>query len=377
MSTSTPSTGTRGSRKAASSARSDSGLLRERITHWRAEGLSDAEIRTELRSEGFKAADINSALAKDPAPAKSEPTPAAKPPASSTEHNDGEYAGFRGDDEPGPSMPNLVPGTPAGLMLAIILYPAALAYLTGGGTNLKAWFFAKFFNKTPGDPTAINPSAYLWTSGAGATSSAVAGGGGISAGPSGGDPSSAPKGSGGGKVSKGVKVGKGRYNPVNKTYTVTAGGITRVYQMFKGKWEAGAIKAGAPASAQTGAGGTSGKAPGGSSQGAEAARWALGQLGKPYRWGATGPSSFDCSGLTSKAWASAGVSIPRTTAGQIFTGRHVAKSALAPGDLVFPIRGHVQMYIGGGEIVEAAHPGTNVRTMKLGYVLTARRPGRG
>lgn len=113
----------------------------------------------------------------------------------------------------------------------------------------------------------------------------------------------------------------------------------------------------------------------GAGKGAQAAAWALSQLGKPYKWGGTGPGGFDCSGLTSQAWASVGVKIPRTTGGQIFTGTGVSKSELEPGDLVFPIQGHVQMYIGQGQIVEAPRTGVPVRVAKLGIVLRARRPG--
>lgn len=121
-------------------------------------------------------------------------------------------------------------------------------------------------------------------------------------------------------------------------------------------------------------------APLASGKAATAIAYAKAQLGKPYKWGKAGPASFDCSGLTYMAWKAAGVKIPRVTAGQIVTGRRVAKKNLQPGDLVFPVpeiggRGHVQMYIGNGQIIEAAHPGTNVRIMPLGNVVVARRVG--
>ena len=90
---------------------------------------------------------------------------------------------------------------------------------------------------------------------------------------------------------------------------------------------------------------------------------ALAQLGKPYQWGGSGPNSFDCSGLTSYAWAAAGVSLPRTSSAQYSATTRISRSDLRPGDLVFyhsPIS-HVAMYIGDGKVVEAPNSGNNVR----------------
>ncbi|MEL5959490.1 C40 family peptidase [Streptomyces sp. CLV115] len=96
---------------------------------------------------------------------------------------------------------------------------------------------------------------------------------------------------------------------------------------------------------------------------AEAVAFAYGALGKPYVWGATGPSSFDCSGLTQAAWRAAGVSLPRTTYTQINAGRRVSRSELAPGDLVFFYSGisHVGLYIGNGQMIHAPRTGSPVR----------------
>ena len=94
---------------------------------------------------------------------------------------------------------------------------------------------------------------------------------------------------------------------------------------------------------------------------------ALAQVGKPYRWGANGPGSFDCSGLTSFAWRAAGVTIPRTSRAQYSGLRRVTRAQLQPGDLVFynsPIS-HVAMYVGGDTIVEASRTGIPVRTASL------------
>ena len=104
-----------------------------------------------------------------------------------------------------------------------------------------------------------------------------------------------------------------------------------------------------------------------------AVRWALAQLGDPYRWGATGPDSFDCSGLTSSAYAAAGVSIPRVSRAQWGAGPHVAVANLLPGDLLFYADNpgdpasihHVGMYIGNGLMVHAPHTGDVVRVASI------------
>ncbi|WP_404957349.1 NlpC/P60 family protein [Streptomyces sp. 147326] len=99
------------------------------------------------------------------------------------------------------------------------------------------------------------------------------------------------------------------------------------------------------------------------SRAARAVAFAYTAIGKPYVWGATGPGSFDCSGLTQAAWRSAGVSLPRTTYTQINAGRRVSRDQLAPGDLVFFYSGvtHVGLYIGNGQMIHAPRPGSTVR----------------
>ncbi|WP_334666416.1 C40 family peptidase [Streptomyces cyaneofuscatus] len=98
-------------------------------------------------------------------------------------------------------------------------------------------------------------------------------------------------------------------------------------------------------------------------QGGDAITYAIEQIGKPYVWGAEGPDSFDCSGLTSQAWAAAGRPIPRTSQEQWKQLPKVPVSSLRPGDLViyFPKATHVAMYIGDGLVVQAPRPGTKVK----------------
>jgi cell wall-associated NlpC family hydrolase len=115
---------------------------------------------------------------------------------------------------------------------------------------------------------------------------------------------------------------------------------------------------------------------------ARAVGFALAQRGKPYRWGGEGPGGFDCSGLTWAAWRSAGVTIPRTAAGQL-AGLPRVRGRLRPGDLVIyrtggPSRRHVAIVVGRGRMVEARGRGIPVRSTRLrGGWLGAVRPGAG
>ena len=106
-------------------------------------------------------------------------------------------------------------------------------------------------------------------------------------------------------------------------------------------------------------GGSGVDVPPGSSKGQAALAFAKAQIGKPYIFGGTGPSGYDCSGLTGAAWSSVGVSIPRTSQAQFGAGSSVSKGDLQPGDLVFYYGGisHVGIYAGGGQIVHASRPG--------------------
>lgn len=98
-------------------------------------------------------------------------------------------------------------------------------------------------------------------------------------------------------------------------------------------------------------------------------------LGAPYVWGATGPTSFDCSGFTSFVYANAaGIDITRTTYSQMGVGTPVSYSELQPGDLVFTYGGdHVGIYVGGGQYVHAPMPGQGVKVGNITDFYTARR----
>ncbi|MET8955934.1 NlpC/P60 family protein [Streptomyces sp. NPDC004393] len=99
-----------------------------------------------------------------------------------------------------------------------------------------------------------------------------------------------------------------------------------------------------------------------STEGRKAVQFASDQIGKPYVWGAEGPMSYDCSGLTSQAWAAAGTAIPRTSQEQWKQLRHVDIKDMRPGDLIiyFHDASHVAMYVGNGAIIHAPRPGRTV-----------------
>jgi peptidoglycan DL-endopeptidase CwlO len=117
----------------------------------------------------------------------------------------------------------------------------------------------------------------------------------------------------------------------------------------------------------------------GSSRGAKALAWAKTQVGKPYRFAAAGPSTYDCSGLTLKAWAKAGVSLPHSSRQQAKLGKPVSQAELQPGDLVFFYSGpsHVGMYAGNGMLLHAPRPGKSVEYIKMSAMPfnSAVRPG--
>jgi cell wall-associated NlpC family hydrolase len=103
-----------------------------------------------------------------------------------------------------------------------------------------------------------------------------------------------------------------------------------------------------------------------STQAGKAVAFAYAQLGKPYQWGATGPGSYDCSGLAQAAWAAAGVTIPRDTYEQWAALPHIATSAIQPGDLLYYDGvGHVAMYVGDGYIIDAPQTGMDVQKLPM------------
>ncbi|MFE4829074.1 NlpC/P60 family protein [Streptomyces sp. NPDC056672] len=121
----------------------------------------------------------------------------------------------------------------------------------------------------------------------------------------------------------------------------------------------------------SGTGSGSGSADSGyATKAAKVLAFARAQIGKPYVWGASGPSSYDCSGLTQAAWREAGVQLPRTTWEQVEAGTRVATGDLLPGDLVFFYDdiSHVGIYIGDGMMIHAPKPGANVREESIYYM---------
>lgn len=101
-------------------------------------------------------------------------------------------------------------------------------------------------------------------------------------------------------------------------------------------------------------------------------------IGTPYVWGATGPSSFDCSGFVQYVYKKFGINLPRTTYEQINIGTPISRSDLQPGDLVFEFGTssspeHVGIYVGNGEIINAVKPGVGVAVSKIYNFVGARR----
>jgi cell wall-associated NlpC family hydrolase len=102
-------------------------------------------------------------------------------------------------------------------------------------------------------------------------------------------------------------------------------------------------------------------APSSSTKGQQIVNLARTHLGQPYHYGAAGPGSFDCSGLTQFVHRQAGISIPRTTGAQQAAARPVSKSSARPGDLIFIGGYHVGIYVGGGQMIDAPKSGDVVK----------------
>ncbi|MGX2995554.1 NlpC/P60 family protein [Streptomyces sp. JNUCC 64] len=119
----------------------------------------------------------------------------------------------------------------------------------------------------------------------------------------------------------------------------------------------------------------------GDARGKDAVAYATRQLGLPYEWGAEGPRSFDCSGLTQQAWRAAGVPIPRTSQEQWRSLPRVSQEDLRPGDLIIyrADASHVGMYIGDGSIIHSPRPGRTVTVAGAGSmpILGVVRPDAG
>ncbi|MET4661979.1 cell wall-associated NlpC family hydrolase [Streptomyces sp. PvP037] len=140
----------------------------------------------------------------------------------------------------------------------------------------------------------------------------------------------------------------------------------------KAQEEAAQQESGASGSSESSGSGTSPSTSTDSSYAAKAEKaiaFARAQIGKPYVWGATGPGSYDCSGLTQAAWKAAGVTLPRTTYDQVDAGTTVPVSQAQPGDLVFFYDDitHVGIYIGNGMMIHAPKPGAYVREESVYY----------
>ena len=106
---------------------------------------------------------------------------------------------------------------------------------------------------------------------------------------------------------------------------------------------------------------------GDNTRGSIALKYALAQVGDVYVWAAAGPTRWDCSGLTMRAFQKAGVSLPHSSRIQVKYGKNISASSLKPGDLLFfgkPIS-HVSIYMGGGKMVQAPRPGKRVEVVKF------------
>jgi cell wall-associated NlpC family hydrolase len=160
-----------------------------------------------------------------------------------------------------------------------------------------------------------------------------------------------------------ARAAHGSHRPPAGSGGSTSGGST-----------SGGSSGGSTSGGSTSGGSTSGGSSTGSRSGAAAAiAFARAQIGKPYQWAADGPDSYDCSGLTMRAWQAGGVYLGHFTGAQYDQARKISMSAIRPGDLIFfgsqpgnPASiYHVGLYIGGGQMIEAPYTGENVRISSI------------
>jgi len=102
-------------------------------------------------------------------------------------------------------------------------------------------------------------------------------------------------------------------------------------------------------------------------------QFAISQVGEPYVYGAAGPDSWDCSGLVMVAFQQIGISLPHYTGEMINHGTPVSQSEMRRGDIVFPSSGHVGIYLGDGQYVNAPQPGESVKVANVYAFYAARR----
>lgn len=293
---------TKSSKAAATKALANE-AFEEQARDLRKSGLSDFDLTAELRDAGYSNRQITDWLSRHPREKADDDKPAddKKP---ETEHESEEspsprFLGGRFDH-----------GSAGGLLLALMVYPAVIAYLNYGPSGFKLWYKAKFLNQAGPNPNVGSGIDALLNFGS--------------------NPAAGTAGSGLTPSQLGTPQ---PFNPAPG-----AGGLASVSPIVSA-----------------------------------AIAFAQSQIGKPYQWGGTGNPGWDCSGLVQASYAAAGVSLPRTTQLQILKGKAVSKKNLQPGDLVFPDLGHVQLYTGGGQIIEAPRRGIPVRYSTLGTVWAARR----
>jgi peptidoglycan DL-endopeptidase RipA len=191
-----------------------------------------------------------------------------------------------------------------------------------------------------------------------------------------------------------VRASQAKRNSLAKQVASAQARVAALKSARQAALAAAAAAAAAKAAAEASAGSTQGSATvpswaqssgASASQGDVAANWALTQLGKPYQWGAAGPDTYDCSGLTMMAWAHAGVSLLHYTGYQWDEGPHVPLDQLQRGDLLFYATDnsdpatihHVGIYIGNGMMVDAPYTGAFVRIDSMyapGGLIGAVRP---
>jgi len=166
-----------------------------------------------------------------------------------------------------------------------------------------------------------------------------------------------------------LKAAEASFNTANAQYSGLLGQVNGQLAGLVAQDNAAADAAQAPKGGGGGGGGSDfnpGLVPPASGSAGVAVSFAQQQLGKPYCYAGSGPSCFDCSGLTMAAWGAAGVGLPHNSEAQSADLPHVPLGSMAAGDIAYTY-GHVGLYVGGGAVIHAPHTGDVVRYIDAGY----------
>ena len=163
-----------------------------------------------------------------------------------------------------------------------------------------------------------------------------------------------------------LEAAESSFASTNASYTALIGQVKGSIATLVAQDQAARVVQQAPKPTSGGVAFDPSKVPPASGNHGVAVSFAQQQLGKPYCYAGSGPSCFDCSGLTMAAWGAAGVGLPHNSEAQAGMLPHESIGAMVAGDIAY-MPGHVGIYVGGGAVIHAPHTGDVVRYIDASY----------